>query len=261
MEQTKSLSNIKILKVISADIEYPDREIKSDKTESLSTAEVLKVISEDRERTNLLRKPEQITIAYLVKRIPDWISSDMLTGIGFFGNVITFLSFLLADYVNPYYLLLGIAGYAISWFGDSLDGRIAYYRHKSRKWYGFALDITVDWLGIVLMGLGFVVYVDGPWEIVGFAFVVLYGWEMITTLLRYKITGVYSIDSGLFGPTEVRIIICLILLSEVLFKGSILYISSIVTIALFVMNIIDTKKLLKMADEKDIKEKEQACRK
>ena len=224
---------------------------------NLSNAEILKVISSDRERTNILRKSEQQTIAFLVKLIPSWVSSNMLTGIGFFGNVLTFVSFLLATYIHPYYLLLGTVGYALNWFGDSLDGRIAYYRHKSRKWYGFALDITTDWLGIVLMGLGFVVYVNGAWEVVGFAFIVMYGWEMITTLLRYKITGKYSIDSGLFGPTEVRIVISLILVAEVFFKDSIIYFSTVATAILFIMNIIDTNKLLKMADECDIREKEQ----
>jgi len=223
---------------------------------NLSNAEILKVISSDRERTNILRKSEQQTIAFLVKIVPSWLSSNMLTGIGFFGSALTFVSFLLAAYINPYYLLLGVLGYAINWFGDSLDGRVAYYRQKSRKWYGFALDITIDWLGIVLMGLGFMVYVSGSWEIIGFAFVVLYGWEMISTLLRYKITGKYTIDSGLFGPTEVRIVISLIFVLEVLFNGSILYISTIVTAILFIMNIIDMKKLLKLADECDIREKE-----
>lgn len=226
-------------------------------TKDLSNDEIVKVISADRERTNILRKPEQKTIAYLVKRIPSWMNSDMLTAIGFSGNILTFISFLLATYINTFYLLLGVLGYAISWFGDSLDGRIAYYRQKARKWYGFALDITVDWLGIILMGLGFVVYVEGPWEIIGFGFVVLYGWEMITTLVRYKITGKYSIDSGAFGPTEVRIILCLIFITEVIFKGSILYISVIVTAILFVTNIIDTVKLLKLADDCDNREKEQ----
>ena len=219
--------------------------------------EILKVISTGRERTNVLKKYEQATIAYLVKRIPEWLNSDMLTAIGFMGSIITFASFVLATYFSVYFLLLGIIGYAISWFGDSLDGRIAYYRNKARKWYVFALDITADWLGLILMGVGFVVYVDGPWEIVGFGFVVMYGWEMITTLLRYKITGKYSIDSGIFGPTEVRIVISMILTLEVFFKGSILYISSAVTIILFIINIIDTKKLLKLADACDELEKEQ----
>lgn len=226
--------------------------------ESIETVKI--TISTGRDRTNLLRKPEQYMIAFLVQRIPLWISSDMLTGIGFFGNILTSVSFILAAYIQPVYLLLGVLGYAISWFGDSLDGRIAYYRHKARKWYGYALDITIDWLGIVLMGLGFVVYVDGAWEIIGYAFVVLYGWEMITTTVRYKITGKYSIDSGLLGPTEVRIVLSLIIIFEVFFPGSILYASSFVTAILLVTNFIDTKKLLKIGDEYDIIEKEQTAK-
>ena len=68
----------------------------------------LVIISKDRERTNLLKKYEQKTIAYLVERIPEFISSDMLTGIGLFGNVIIFGSFILAHFLHPYYLLIGV---------------------------------------------------------------------------------------------------------------------------------------------------------
>lgn len=217
---------------------------------------VLKTISADRNRTNLLKKWEQNAIAYLVQRIPSWISSDMLTAIGFAGAVIIFLSFVLATYVNRNLLLLGVLGYAISWFGDSLDGRIAYYRHKERKWYGFSLDITVDWLGIMMMGLGFVVYVHDAWELVGFALVALYGWEMMTALLRYKITGKYSIDSGVMGPTEVRIIISLLLILEVVLPNSLLYSLSLLAISLFIANIVDTKNLLVLANDRDAEERE-----
>ena len=223
-----------------------------------TTSEVVKVIAEGRNRTNLFKDSEQKFIAYLVQRMPKWLSSDMLTAIGFLGSILTFASFLLAFYIHPTFLLLGVLGYFVCWFGDSLDGRIAYYRHIPRKWYGYALDITVDWLGVILIGLGFVVYVDGAWEIVGFLFVVLYGWEMITTTVKYKITGKYSIDSGLFGPTEVRIILSLILIIEVLFHNSIQYISLLTTLLLLVSNIVDTTKLLKVADECDIKEKLQS---
>jgi len=219
--------------------------------------DVLKVISQDRARTNILRKYEQKTIAYLVQRIPSWISSNMLTGIGFFGSFIILLSFVLATYFGEIYLLLGVFGFMVCWFGDSLDGRIAYYRNKQRKWYGFALDITADWIGIVLMGWGFVIYIDNSWEIVGFCFVVLYGWEMLTTMLRYKITNTYSIDSGLFGPTEVRIVISMILILEVVLKGSILYSSALACVLLFITNIIDTNKLLKMANDRDTEERKQ----
>lgn len=226
-------------------------------TTNLSLNEVVKIIAEGRNRTNLFRNSEQKFIAYLIQRMPNWLSSDMLTAIGFLGSIMTFVSFLLAFYVHPTFLLLGVLGYFVCWFGDSLDGRIAYYRHIPRKWYGYALDITVDWLGVILIGLGFVVYVDGAWEIVGFIFVVLYGWEMITTTVKYKITGKYSIDSGLFGPTEVRIILSLILILEVIFNNSIQYISLATTLLLLVSNFIDTNKLLKIANECDRYEKEQ----
>ena len=220
------------------------------------TDEVLKIISQDRARTNILRKYEQKALAFLVQKIPLWISSDMLTAIGFMGSIIIFGSFILAAHFGEIYLLLAVLGFIICWFGDSLDGRIAYYRNRHRKWYGFVLDITIDWIGIVLMGWGFVIYIINPWELLGFCFVILYGWEMLTTLLRYKITNQYSIDSGLFGPTEVRIGISLILILEVVLKGSILYSSILACVILLVTNVIDTNKLLKSANDRDIEERE-----
>jgi phosphatidylglycerophosphate synthase len=217
---------------------------------------ILKIISQDRERSNILRKQEQKALTFLVQRIPYWITSDMLTVIGFSGSIIVLSGFVLAAYFGKSYLLFGVLGYIISWFGDSLDGRVAYYRKQPRKWYGFALDVTVDWLGVILMGLGFVIYVSSTYKIIGFLFVVLYGWEILTAQLRYKITGKYSIDSGLLGPTEVRIIISLILVSEVLLDGSIIYLSGIACVVLFIANILDTRKLLNAADIRDKEEKQ-----
>ena len=224
-------------------------------TKMETTEDIIKIISSDRERTNILRKYEQAFIAFLVQRVPLWISSDMLTGIGFFGNIIVFLSFLLAAYISKYYLLIGVFGFMISWFGDSLDGRIAYYRKKPRKWYGFSLDITTDWIGIIFVGLGFILYVNHRFVIIGYAFIVLYGWEMITSILRYKITGNYSIDSGIFGPTEVRIIVSIILLLEVIATGSIHYVGALIVVGLLISNAFSFKSLLKQADEFDKKEK------
>jgi phosphatidylglycerophosphate synthase len=224
---------------------------KSNTSQKLS--EVLASISQDRTRTNLLRKYEQRALAFLVQRIPRWISSDMLTAIGFFGSVIVFASFILAAYLDRNYLFLGVLGFIISWFGDSLDGRVAYFRNKPRKLYGFALDITFDWISIILIGCGYIAYVEGIWELLGYGFVVMYGWEMIIALMRYKISGKYSIDSGIFGPTEVRIIISAIMVTEVLLPGSLIYSAIIIVLVLFFTNIADTRKLLKVADGLDKK--------
>ena len=218
-------------------------------------SEVVEIISYGRERTNILKNYEQKLIALLVQSIPRWISSDLLTGFGLIGSVVVFLSFLFTKYISGIYLLLGVLGFIINWFGDSLDGRIAYYRRKPRKWYGLSLDLTTDWVGTILMGSGFILYADDTSKLIGFLFIVLYGWEIITTLIRYKITGKYSIDSGFFGPTEVRIIISAMLILEVIFKGSLMYSSAIACAILLIANILDFKKLLKLANDRDKNEK------
>jgi phosphatidylglycerophosphate synthase len=214
-----------------------------------------KKLFQDRKRTNILSDPEQRFISYLVPKIPNWISSDGLTGIGFFGSLMILGSFLLAEYVNPNLLLLAIPGFFVQWFGDSLDGRIAYYRNKSRKWYGFALDIVMDWISTVFIGLGYVFYAVGDFKYSGFALVALYGWAMIISQLRYRITDKYTIDAGLMGPTEIRVIICFFLILEVVFRGSLDYSVMFICLALFFINIGDTKKLLAAGDAKDKEEK------
>jgi len=224
---------------------------------SLKNIEVIKSVFSDRARTNLLRKQEQIVIAWLVQRMPPFITSNILTAIGLFGYIIVSGSFILAAYINRTYLLMGLLGFAINWFGDSLDGRLAFYRNKPRKQYGFALDITIDWISIIIVGFGYIVYAEGIWEFFGYGFVVMYGWEMILALLRFKITGKYSIDSGILGPTEVRIIICTVMVAEVLLPDSLVYSAGFLVIALFLINIIDTRKLLRIADEIDRKEKQE----
>ncbi|MDR1887022.1 MAG: CDP-alcohol phosphatidyltransferase [Prevotellaceae bacterium] len=220
-----------------------------------NTESALSKITKGRDRTNILKKQEQNLLAYLVQHVPSWMNSDMLTAIGLAGSCITTASFILATYLHRSLLLFGIVGFALNWFGDSLDGRLAYFRNKPRKWYGFSLDFTVDWLTNILIGVGYIVYVRGRWELVGFGFVVLYGWAMITALLRYKITDRYTIDSGLLGPTEVRIFISMFLALEVIVPGSIVYCGILACIMLFAVNIMDSLKLLKIADSRDKEEK------
>lgn len=221
----------------------------------MSESKIDKKLFQDRKRTNILSNPEQRLITFFLPRIPSWISSDGLTAIGFFGSLMIMCSFLLAEYVNRYLLLLAIVGFFVQWFGDSLDGRLAFYRNKSRKWYGFALDIVMDWVSTVMIGLGYVFYAAEDFKYSGFALVALYGWAMIISQLRYKITDKYTIDAGLLGPTEIRVIICLVLLLEAFVPFSINYCVIVICVILFFINIADTKKLLDMGDARDKAEK------
>lgn len=221
----------------------------------MSNQKINSKLFQDRKRTNVLSVPEQRFISYLVPRIPQWLSSDGLTAIGFIGSLIILASFLLAEYVDRALLLLAVPGFFIQWFGDSLDGRIAYYRNKSRKWYGFALDIVMDWISTVFIGLGYVFYAVGDFKYSGFTLVALYGWAMIISQLRYRITDKYTIDAGLVGPTEIRVIISFFLILEVVLPGSLDYSVMLICVALFFINIGDTKNLLAVGDAKDKEEK------
>jgi hypothetical protein len=79
----------------------------------MSEQQINKKLFQDRKRTNILSNPEQRLISYLVPKIPEWISSDGLTAIGLFGSFMILGSFLLAEYVNINYLLLGIVGFFV----------------------------------------------------------------------------------------------------------------------------------------------------
>jgi len=80
---------------------------------------------------------------------------------------------------------------------------------------------------------------------------VLYGWEMITAQLRYKIGGQYSIDSGIFGPTEVRLLLAIIITFEVIVPGTIQYLATAASLFLLISNLMESRRLLSMADEQD----------
>ena len=222
----------------------------------MEESKTLKRIFQDRKRTNVLKAAEQATISYLVKVVPSFISSNTLTFIGTLGSVLVLISFILAAYIGKEYLLIAVLGLAINWLGDSLDGRIAYFRNIPRKWFGFSLDIIMDWVSTVLIGLGYMVYARNQYELIAFVFVALYGWAMIISQLRYKITDIYSIDSGLVGPTEVRVILSIIFILEASFGHLIEYFAGVMCIVLFIINIVDTRKLLKLGDIRDDAERE-----
>lgn len=209
----------------------------------------------DRKRTNILSVPEQQLISYFVQKLPPWISPDRLTAIGMAGSAMVLLSFVLAYYGSQLFLLLAIVGLFVNWFGDSLDGRVAYYRGIPRKWYGFSLDIIMDWIGTVLIGLGYFFYAKDGYEVVAFALVVLYGWAMIISQLRYKITDKYTIDAGIVGPTEIRVVVSAIILIEMFFFNTIHFFVIAICAILLVINIVDTKKLLKLGDLRDEEER------
>lgn len=210
-------------------------------------------INSGRKRYNILKDAEQKTIAFLCSVMPEWVTPNILTTIGFLGSVIVALGLWWAR-GDKMFLLVSIAGFAIQWFGDSLDGRLAYWRNIPRKWYGWSLDISVDWISIGIIGFGFYFFFT-EWQWAAFLFIFAYGWAMINALLRYRITDAYVIDSGIVGPTELRILICIFLLLEIFIPGILLYFALGGSAILISLNMKDLNAVLDYGDQRDKEEK------
>lgn len=223
-------------------------------TTSKKTADLNRAFK-TRERTNILWTLESKVLAFLVQHTPLFITSNMLTAIGQIGSFIILLGFILAK-TDPFYLILAPIGFAINWYGDSLDGRLAYYRNTPRKWYGFTLDLMMDWFSTVFIGLGYYLYAPEEYKIIAFTIVVLYGWAMLIAIVRYKITDVYTIDSGVLGPTEVRVILSSLIMIEFFYQDTLQYFIGAVCVILLIFNIVDTRALLKLGDIRDAQERE-----
>ncbi len=216
-----------------------------------------KSIQSSRVRENVLKTAEFKLITYLCRKMPSWVNPDMLTTTGIIGSIIIAVGLVLG-LNNPLWLLMSVAGFAVQWFGDSLDGRLAYFRNIPRKWYGWALDINADWISVSIIGLGFYFYFQ-EWKIVALLFVLAYGGSMILSLLRYKIVDKYVIDTHLLGPTELRIIISAFLIGEILLPGLLWKFALVASIILMIINLFDSFRILKQGDKRDIAEKKRTA--
>ena len=150
---------------------------------------------------------ERPALQWLAKRMPAWVTPDTLTLFGLFGTILIFTSYALTGF-NRHFLWLASLGYIINWFGDSLDGTLARYRHIERPRYGFMLDHLVDCFGSVLIVLGMGL---SPFVNFTVASLTLITYLMVSILV-YIVTitnGVFRISSGKIGPTELRVFLIL----------------------------------------------------
>jgi len=163
------------------------------------------------ERINdtLLRPIERPTLQWLAQHMPKWVSSDTLTVIGICGSILTLISGILAGqkgelYHNPW-LSVVCLGFLINWFGDSLDGTLARYRHLERPNFGYFIDHSVDGFTAVCMFMAFGFAGICNIELAAFG-TIGYLLMMITVYLKTHVTGVFEMTTIKLGPTEMRLL-------------------------------------------------------
>ena len=103
----------------------------------------------------LLGPFERPALQWLAERMPRWVTPDVLTATGIFGSVMTFAGYW-ASSSTATFLWLASLGLVVNWFGDSLDGTLARFRHIERPKFGFFIDHTVDAISesLIVFGLG-----------------------------------------------------------------------------------------------------------
>ncbi|HAE86007.1 MAG TPA: CDP-alcohol phosphatidyltransferase [Anaerolineaceae bacterium] len=163
----------------------------------------------ERKNDILLGPIERPVLNFLAKHMPDWVNSDMLTVLGVLGSALTLVSGIMAGrtggpYQNPWILALCL-GFVINWFGDSLDGTLARYRHKERPNFGYFIDHSVDGFTAVCMFFGFG-FAGISSVLVAALGAIGYLLMMITVYLKTHVTGVFEMTTIKIGPTELRIL-------------------------------------------------------
>lgn len=160
-----------------------------------------------REMAFLLAAPERRLLCWIAERMPAWVQSDHMTILGVIGSFGIAAGYALTE-LGPGWLWLASGMLVVNWVGDSLDGTMARIRHKERPKYGYYLDHAVDAITTVLIGVGIGLSPYVSLEL-GLAIVILYLLLSINVYLEAVVFGVFHLAYGMFGPTEIRILLIL----------------------------------------------------
>jgi archaetidylinositol phosphate synthase len=150
---------------------------------------------------------EMRALHWMAYHAPNWLSSDQLTVLGLGAQIGAGVGYALSRY-HRHFLLLVILCLVLNWFGDSMDGTLARVRCQTRPRYGFYVDHMIDIFGSVALmcGLGFSGFVHWQTAIAMLiAFLLLASESYLAT---YTLSH-FQLSQGIFGPTEIRILLIL----------------------------------------------------
>lgn len=156
-------------------------------------------------QTSILNPYEKKILTYMAKRMPAWVTSDMLTFVGFLGALVMATGYSLSN-LNLHWLWLSCLGLFINWFGDSMDGSLARVRGTQRKTYGFFIDHNVDVINETIM---FISVGVSPLVNMSFAMFALVAYLMLSVYVYIDchLKGEMRLTYSGLGPTEFRLML------------------------------------------------------
>jgi archaetidylinositol phosphate synthase len=158
-----------------------------------------------REHRSLLAGIEKRTLIGIARRLPEWVSSDLLTGLGLAAMLGAGLAYWAGRW-NRWTVLLVPVALAVNWFGDSLDGTVARVRNQQRPRYGFYVDHVLDVIGLVFL-LGGLALSGFMTPLVAVGLFAAYVMVAAEVFLSTCVQGVFRLSALGVGPTELRIVL------------------------------------------------------
>lgn len=159
-------------------------------------------------QTSILNPLEKKVLVYLAEKMPKWVTSDMLTLVGFIGALIMAAGYSLSN-LNLHWLWLSCFGLFVNWFGDSLDGSLARVRNTQRKTYGFFIDHNIDVINetVMFIGVG-----CSPLVNMSFAMFALIAYLMLSVYVYIDchLKGEMRLSYSGLGPTEFRLMLIIV---------------------------------------------------
>lgn len=156
---------------------------------------------------SFLGTSERAVLDWLCRRLPLWVSPDVMTAVAIVGAFTIAGAYALTN-IDPAFLWLASFGLFLHWLGDSLDGSIARYRHIERPRYGYFVDHSIDGLSVFLIGFGIGL---SPYVRLDVALLTLSSYLLILILVfvRTSVTGEFRMAYFRIGSTEIRLVMVL----------------------------------------------------
>ncbi len=162
-------------------------------------------LSEERVQTSVLAGAEKRLLQWIARRLPRWVTPDMLTLLGLLALAGIGVAYYFAAR-HWLFLVAANVGLVVNWFGDSLDGTLARVRNIERPKYGYYLDHLVDAFGVSLMLFG-LAYSGLVSKSLGFSVLTLYLIMSINAYLATQTVGVFKISYARLSTTEGRVLL------------------------------------------------------
>lgn len=163
----------------------------------------LPAVSMKREIRGFTAGAEKRLLVWLAARMPGWVTSDILTVLGFLGTLGAGLAYWQASNAPGFLHVVNLCLF-VNWYGDSLDGTVARYRNAQRPRYGYYVDHIADTFGVAALLGGLAA--SGLMSVgVAVGLLVAYYLVSIEMYLATHSLGVLKIGQAGIGGTELRL--------------------------------------------------------